>query len=301
MCSNRLAAVAAVLTFSLLPAASPAQLAAGDEVVARFAGSELRLSDLHAIVDRQGSEAKQQLLQSPDALDRFVRTEMFRRAVLAEAKATGWDKRPEVQARLDLAREQALVTAYMNDLARPPASYPGEDELQAYYRSAQAELIEPRRLRIAQIYVAAEDAADAGRKRKAEDLASRARARPEAFAGLARGESEHEPSARSGGDLGWLTETEMLPELRQATARAVEGEVIGPVRGARGWHVLHVADIRPRRARPFSEVREALVAAMRLRKAQENERRHLDEMAARSPLEVNQIALGRFATEAGKP
>jgi peptidylprolyl isomerase len=203
--------------------------------------------------------------------------------LLAEARAKGWDKRPEAIARMERAREQALVSAYVDELSRPAPGYPSETELRAAYEANKVEFTLPRRYRVAQIYVAAED--------KAAQLAQQARAPKADFAALARASSEHAESAARGGDMGWLADGQMLPEVARALGGMKPGEVSAPVRSASGWHIVKLLETREPETRSFEELRAELAAALRLRRAQENERRHYDELLRKSPIAVNEVAL----------
>jgi peptidylprolyl isomerase len=264
----------------LLPLGAAAQ---GDEVVAAFGAAELRISDVRKLLAAQPAAVREQLLRSPAALERAVRTELFRRVLLAEARAKGWDRRPEAIERMERAREQALVSAYMDDIASPAAAYPSEAELRAAYDANKAEFTIPRRYRVAQIYTAAQD--------KAAALAAKARAPAADFAALARSGSEHAESAARGGEVGWLAEGQALPEVAKALAGMQPGEVAGPIRSASGWHVVKLLEAREAQTRAFEELRGELAQAMRLRRAQENERRHYDELLRRNPIAVNEVAL----------
>jgi peptidylprolyl isomerase len=263
-----------------LPLGAAAQ---SDEVVAALGATELRVSDVKELLDAQPPVVREQLLRSPAALDRLVRTELFRRVLLAEARAKGWDKRPEAIARMERAREQALVSAYVDELSRPAPGYPSETELRAAYEANKVEFTLPRRYRVAQIYVAAED--------KAAQLAQQARAPKADFAALARASSEHAESAARGGDMGWLADGQMLPEVARALGGMKPGEVSAPVRSASGWHIVKLLETREPETRSFEELRAELAAALRLRRAQENERRHYDELLRKSPIAVNEVAL----------
>jgi peptidyl-prolyl cis-trans isomerase SurA len=66
----------------------------------------------------------------------------------------------------------------------------------------------------------------------------------EDFADLARQHSEDPGSALNGGDLGWTSGDEFVPEFRQAIAATPTGELSAPFRSQYGWHVLEVLDRR---------------------------------------------------------
>jgi peptidyl-prolyl cis-trans isomerase SurA len=50
--------------------------------------------------------------------------------------------------------------------------------------------------------------------------------------------------AAAGGDIGWIQEGQLAPELNHALADAHEGEIIGPVRTSSGYHILGIRQKR---------------------------------------------------------
>ena len=64
------------------------------------------------------------------------------------------------------------------------------------------------------------------------------------FAALAREHSDDPGSALAGGDLGWRTGQEFVPEFQAAMEAAALGEPTVPFRSSFGWHVLEVRDRR---------------------------------------------------------
>jgi peptidyl-prolyl cis-trans isomerase SurA len=78
---------------------------------------------------------------------------------------------------------------------------------------------------------------------QARDLVASLRARAEAgedFAALAREYSEDIGSAQEGGELGWTSPGQMVPEFEQAMKATQVGEISAPVRTQFGWHILKV-------------------------------------------------------------
>ncbi len=72
-------------------------------------------------------------------------------------------------------------------------------------------------------------------------LGLRARAQAgEDFAALAREYSEDIGSAQEGGELGWTTPGQMVPEFEQAMKATAVGEMSDPVRTQFGWHIIKV-------------------------------------------------------------
>jgi peptidylprolyl isomerase len=272
--------------------------ATAQEPVGRLGSIALTSADVRRLVEAEPPEARARIAASEDLLDRLVRTELVRRALLAEAAREGWDKRPEIAARIERAREQVVVTTYVNALVRPPAGYPTEAEVSAFYDANRASLMLPRRYRIAQIYLARppggdKTAADAAAKRAAE-VAEKARAPGADFAALAKESSQHAESAARGGEMGWVAEANLVPEIRPAVTRLAKGAVSEPVPTARGWHVVKLLDVAEPSPATLEQARPTIVNTLRLRRARELERAHLDALLAKSPISLDEAELDRL-------
>lgn len=90
----------------------------------------------------------------------------------------------------------------------------------------------------------------------------------EDFAELARVNSE-DGTAAKGGDLGWISPGETVPEFERAMNALRDGEVSQPVQSPFGWHIVQVLE---RRSEEVSEERRKLAArqTVRSRKADES-------------------------------
>lgn len=78
---------------------------------------------------------------------------------------------------------------------------------------------------------------------QAKDLVASLRARARAgeeFGDLAREFSEDIGSAAEGGELGWTSPGQMVPEFEQAMKNTPVGEISEPVRTQFGWHIVLV-------------------------------------------------------------
>lgn len=80
---------------------------------------------------------------------------------------------------------------------------------------------------------------------EAEAKAKIERLRSEILAGakfedVARGNSEDPGSASKGGDLGWVSPSEMVPDFEHAMDKLKVGEISEPVRTPFGWHLIEV-------------------------------------------------------------
>lgn len=78
------------------------------------------------------------------------------------------------------------------------------------------------------------------------------------FEELARKESTG-PSGEDGGDLGWFSAAEMVPEFSKAVAETKKGTYNkSAVKTQFGWHVIKLEDTRQMEAAKFDDVKEEL-------------------------------------------
>lgn len=271
--------------------------AGADEIVGKLGAVEMKTSEAMKLLDAQSPQTRIQVAASQANLDRFVRAQLVREVVLAEALSTGWDKRPEVLEAINQAKERIVTSAYMNDRAKPPADFPGDGEIRAFYQANPAQFTTPKQYRIAQIYLSAPDGSDPARlaaaKKQAEEIAALTRSGAD-FAKLAEARSEDAQSAPRGGDIGWMAETQLAPEIRAALSPLAKNQVSSPVKLPPGWHLMKLLDTRAGSLRPLDEVRDAIVAALRANRTRENAAKYADEILRKTPPELNEIELSKL-------
>lgn len=262
--------------------------AADSDIVARLGNTSLSLGEVKQIT----ADAPDLSKVNPQELDHLIRTEVVRKELAAEARQKGLDKSPAVVAQMNRAAEQALVVAYMNGLAKPPADYPSQDEIKQAYDANKSAFVAPAQYRLAQIFVAGTDDKAAAR---ADETYKQASAKDADFAQLARTLSQHKPSAEQGGDMGWITENNVVPAIRTALAGLSAGSVAKPVAAEDGYHIVKLLDQKASRQLTLDEVKAYLAQSLRMQRAKQTEAKYLDDLMAKTPIEINGIALGQLS------
>jgi peptidyl-prolyl cis-trans isomerase SurA len=87
------------------------------------------------------------------------------------------------------------------------------------------------------------------------------------FSELAKVHSE-DPSASKGGDLGWISPGETVPEFERTVNGLRDGEVSQPIQTPFGWHLVQVQE---RRSETLSEERRRQFARQTLRARKSDE------------------------------
>lgn len=285
----------ALLTLAAAPAMAQQPPA---EPVARMGAISLAPAEVEAFLRGLAPEIRAQAVASREALDGLIRAELTRRAVVAEAAKAGWADRPEVAARIEQARQQVIVDTWLLARSQPPAGDPPETDLRKIYDDNTARFVAPAEVRLAQIFLPVAPDASADEAKAAEDrigdLRRRARARGADFAALARQASQHKDSADKGGDMGWLSEDALIPEIREAVAGLDKGAVSAPIRSQAGWHLVRLVDRKESRVQGFDEVRPLLVEALRRRQAEELRRKYVEGLVGAAPPAINEIAVAEI-------
>jgi peptidyl-prolyl cis-trans isomerase C len=163
-------------------------------------------------------------------LDDLVTQEVL----VQEGRRVGVEKDPAVKSRLEEARRQIVVQAFLQKIVEADVT---DEKVKAYYESHKEEF---RQVRASHIVVETEE--------QAKDVKKRAAAGGD-FAALAK-ELSTDPSAKeNGGDLGFFRRDQMVkPFADKAFAMKVD-EISDPVKTEFGYHIIRVVEIKD--AEPF--------------------------------------------------
>jgi parvulin-like peptidyl-prolyl isomerase len=268
---------------------------AADEVVARIGDSQLTVGDFRPILESLDVRELAALQGDPAAVNQIVRSLIVQQLLFKQAMAEGYDKRPNVQERLERARQGAIAEGYLQSATRVPESYPTEEEVKAFYESNQAALTLPRQLRLAQIFLAAPEGLSEVEaiqvQRKAGDLRRRLDEPKADFAAVARAESEEPQSAGRGGEIGLLPENMIQPAVFEVVKDLKAGGVSEPVRLPGGWHIVKVLEIQEPRLATLEEIRPQLVERLRAQREQLNREQFLNRLLQENPVAINELVL----------
>ncbi len=155
----------------------------------------------------------------------------------------------------------------------------GDSEVQSYYdrhmKSANVQV------RASHIFITIPDDADNAtvleREKLAQSLLARAQ-RGEDFAKLAREYSEDAGTRAEGGDLGFIGRDILPKPLEELLFSMHVGDIRGPVRADRGFHIIKLVDKRAKDAKPFAEVQDDIRIRLRQREMERQTKIYLSDL-----------------------
>lgn len=165
-----------------------------------------------------------------------ARTLVVRMLVRLECARLGLLAGPEAGE----TEDEALVRQLLAREVRSPV--PDQDAVDRYYHANRERLREPDRIRIEHILIPAAPDDSGARQRaraQAEILIAQLRDAPGRFQAFA---AEHSacPSREQGGDLGWITHGDTVPEFERQIFMLRQGMAGLPVETRYGYHVVRV-------------------------------------------------------------
>lgn len=227
-------------------------------------------------------EGRQQLL------DRMVEERVW----LNQAQRQGVADRAQVKQQLEQQRRDLLIRTYLNELmgSMPAVS---DSDAQAYYDEHRDEYRVPASIAVRHIQT----------KTESEGKRIKGWARSQDWLQLAKKYSTDTLTKASGGNLGTLTREGtfgtlgMQPALAESAFALAEGQVGGPYKTDRGWHVLRVDAVKPETLRPFDQVKPMITRQLGSQRQQDFYKERLEEARRNLGVAPDSSAIRQFMTQ----
>ena len=246
-------------------------------------------------------ERKEQLL------DRIIRSELL----LAAARKAGYESDPEVIA----AVKQAMVAKYLRDNLEPKMAQVKvtDQEVEAYYRSHQAEFGTLPAVHAALIRIAVSPKTDEEKKAELRERAEIARREAlalepgvPAFGNVAVTYSEDAGSRYRGGDIGWLQAGAIDGRWDQRVSEGIfalrhPGDVSPVISAADGFYIVKLMEIRGATVKPFTEVKDGARYLLLQEKRRHAEGEFMALLRKNIPVTVDRGLLANIASPVAAP
>jgi peptidyl-prolyl cis-trans isomerase C len=243
----RCALLAGALMFSV-PLAASAEATAGDQVVAKVDGVEIHQSDIALAEEELGASLPQDA--TPEARRNYLITHLVDMILLSRAaEEQGLSGSDDFKRRFAAMRTKLLAGLMLRQIAQKSVN---EEAMHKVYDDAIKQMGDEQEVRARHILVETEDQAKAIQA----DLKKGAD-----FAELAKQKSK-DPAAADGGDLGYFTKDQMVPEFADVAFKLDKGQISDPVKTAFGWHIIKVEDKRKKPVPTYDQVKDQLATVV---------------------------------------
>ena len=212
-------------------------------VVARANGVDIHQSDLTLAEDDIGSGMPQ---MGPDQKRDYLITYLSDIIILSQAAdKQQLGNRADVKQRIEFERRKALMEAMLQDAGKAAMT---DEAMHKVYDEAVKQMPSEEEVHARHILVATED--------EAKEIETQLKNGAD-FATLAKQKSK-DPGAADGGDLGYFTKDQMVPEFAEVAFKLDKGQISDPVKTQFGWHIIKIEDKRVKPTPTFDEVKGQL-------------------------------------------
>ena len=276
---------------SKAPAKAGARKAVADsnEVLVRFGRDAITRGDVQRRIESlpeqfRGNyttpEGRQQLL------DRMIEERVW----LVEAQKHGVADRAAVKQQIEQQRRDLLIRTYLNEvMAKNPAV--SDEEAKAYYDAHQADFHVPATINVRHIQSKTE--LDA---RRVKQWAKSG----QDWVALAKKTSTDTLTRATGGNLGVVSRDGAFgtlgtqPALAESAFALKEGQIGGPYKTDKGWHVIRVDQVKPESTRPFDQVKPLISRQLGSQRQQDFYKAQLDSARHTQGVLPDSSAIKRF-------
>jgi peptidyl-prolyl cis-trans isomerase C len=259
---SRRAGLFAAAAVVLMVAAGPLH-AEDDPVVAKVNGTEIHQSDLAVAEQEAGQLPPMSADAKKDYLVQFM-ADMILVSKAAEEKKIG--DSADFKRRAEFARQKLLMSDLLQQVGKAAVT---DEAMHKVYDEAVKQMGQEKEVHARHILIRAapnDEKASQAAEDKIKAVIARLK-KGEDFATVAKEVTEDPSGKANGGDLGYFTKDQMVPEFAEVAFKLEKGQISEPVKTQFGWHVIKVEDSRMKQPPKFEEVKPQIEQYV-VRKAQ---------------------------------
>ncbi len=233
----------------------------------------------------------QQLFEGETGKEKFLDEIIKKEILYQEALKKGLDKSPEFNRKLEEFKKLTLASALLEKeiMSKNKVS---EQEVKDYYNKHKEDFTTTSQIRASHILVKTEAEANKVLERLKKG---------EKFEEIAKKESLDKGSAQNGGDIGYFSRGQMVPEFERAAAGLKVGQLSGPVKTSYGYHIIKVTDRKTGPVVEFDRVKDVIYQRLSGERQKEAFDKYITEIRKNYKIEINKDVLAKIPSETKKP
>jgi peptidyl-prolyl cis-trans isomerase C len=277
--------VLSILSIAFMPACSKmgAQKSAGSGYVAKVGSTIITEADVKSELSTLAPHI-QRIFAAPGGMERFVDELVKREVLYQQAKKEGLENKPEYKKKVEDFKKLSLISLLLEKEVEDKAKVT-EKDVKDYYETHKQDLTTNAQVRASHILLKTEEEANAVRDQlnKGGD-----------FAKIAKEKSLDTGSAKNGGDLGFFSRGQMVPEFEHAAFGLKVGEVSNPVKTQFGYHIIKVTDRKEGSVADFDKVKDALTQRVTTGKQKEVFDNYLNGLKKTYSIDIRKDAIAKL-------
>lgn len=232
----------------------------------------------------------QKMFTGPEGVNKFVDELVKKEMLFQEARKKGYENNAEYKKKVDEFKKITLIGLLLEKEIEDKVKVTDAD-VKEYYEAHKGDLTANGQIRASHILVKTEEEA----KKVLDQIKKGAD-----FAKLAREKSIDKGSAANGGDLGFFSRGQMVPEFENAVSKLKEGEIGGPVKTRFGYHIIKVTGRKAGQVVEFDKVKDLLSQRVMAEKQKELFDSYIDGLKKSYAVDKNKEAIAKLVADVDK-
>lgn len=227
----------------------------------------------------------QRMFQGQEGTERFVDELVKKEVLYQEAKKKGLENNPEFHKKVEDFRKLTLISTLLEKEIEEKSKVT-DKEIQDYYEAHKKDFTANNQVRASHILVKTEE--------EAKKLLDQIKKGVD-FAKLAKANSIDTGSAKNGGDLGFFSRGQMVPEFERAAFGLKKGEISNPVKTQYGYHIIKVTGVKEGNIVEFDKIKQVLTQRLTAAKQKDLFDSYVNDLKKSYKVEINKEAIAKMA------
>lgn len=185
-------------------------------------------------------------------------------------------------------KEEMTLARVLNSEVRSKIVVDGY-EIKKYYESHQREFSKPEKVRLRHIFITVNDFNNMDERENKLTIARKVLERyrlGETFSSLARQFSD-DPSARKGGDIGYIKMEDLMEPLRERARTLASGEISSLIESKVGYHIIFMEEKVGSNTLPLDEVKKEIERQLFQKKLEERLKSWVSQLREKAHIEIS--------------
>jgi peptidyl-prolyl cis-trans isomerase C len=270
-------------------------------VVAKQGDAIVTLADIDAFAVRIPEKERPGFFDNPQRLENLILQLLSQKQLAAEARKANLDKTPAVRSQIDMATDEVLSRARMENLKAGVKVPDFEARAKEEYIGHKDVYVIAGDLTVQHILISTKSHEDNDAKALAETVAKEAKAHPDQFDALVEKYSEDDSKANNKGIMKGVSKTGFVASFVDASkALKKPGDISAPVKTKYGYHVIKLISRTPDQQQTFAQVHDRIVERLKADYVAKTVQTHVDEIRNQH-IDANQTLVESLRTRYGAP